>query len=472
MKFEPDEFQVKVGEVAAKEPKRNILVKAVAGSGKTTVIFQVNNILEQMRHKNLYLVFNKRNQVEAEKKFDKKDIVVQTFNAFGNSLLPTVLTKYKFKQYKAYDFVPDGAPRSLFVKLFDLFRSYAYGIPNLDGELESFDSMLNKIIDKHSIEIKDKHIYIFKTALESLVAERKIVDFNDQLYLPCLLDAWFPKYDTVFVDECQDLNPIKIHMLKRLLLRGARVIAVGDSKQAIYGFAGADTESIGTLTKMLDPIDLPLSVNYRCSQKVIKEAQKFLPEIQACRTAPEGAVYRTKDKIKPQIGDFILCRVNAPLIKMCTELLKDNIPAKVLGRDIGEKLIDTLEKFTAVDFTQLDALKNAEIEKARQKKNKWMEVDIEDRYATISILFNNNDTIEKCINFVKAIFAEEAQNVVILSSIHKSKGLETPQVYLIKPDMLPHPKAKEPWELAQEDNLHYVAVTRARQNFIYVDSED
>ena len=48
----------------------------------------------------------------------------------------------------------------------------------------------------------------------------------------------------VFIDECQDLNACQRSlMLKAVKPNGGRFIAVGDPAQAIYGFAGADSDS-------------------------------------------------------------------------------------------------------------------------------------------------------------------------------------------------------------------------------------
>ena len=57
---------------------------------------------------------------------------------------------------------------------------------------------------------------------------------------------------------------------------------------------------------------------------------------------------------------------------------------------------------------------------------------------------------------------------ITMSTIHKSKGLEANRIFILRPDLLPHPMAKGNNEMIQEDNLHYVAVTRAKQELWYV----
>ena len=47
------------------------------------------------------------------------------------------------------------------------------------------------------------------------------------------------------------------------------------------------------------------------------------------------------------------------------------------------------------------------------------------------------------------------------------KGLEADRVWVIKPEVIPHPKAKG-WQLEQEYNILYVAVTRAKRELVVV----
>jgi superfamily I DNA/RNA helicase len=57
----------------------------------------------------------------------------------------------------------------------------------------------------------------------------------------------------------------------------------------------------------------------------------------------------------------------------------------------------------------------------------------------------------------------------LLSSVHRAKGLEAKRVFILRPDLMPHPKAKSAWEKGQEANLEYVAITRAIEELVYVD---
>ena len=67
------------------------------------------------------------------------------------------------------------------------------------------------------------------------------------------------------------------------------------------------------------------------------------------------------------------------------------------------------------------------------------------------------------INKINAIFSDNAENGgIILSTIHKSKGLEADRVFIIHSELMPSKFAKKAWERTQEKNLIYVAYTRAK----------
>ena len=78
-------------------------------------------------------------------------------------------------------------------------------------------------------------------------------------------------------------------------------------------------------------------------------------------------------------------------------------------------------------------------------------------------LKKTNDVISR----IEKIFADEHDGIC-LSSVHKAKGLEADRVFIVEPAMMPSPWAKKSWEIEQEDNIAYVAVTRARVELVFV----
>jgi superfamily I DNA/RNA helicase len=59
--------------------------------------------------------------------------------------------------------------------------------------------------------------------------------------------------------------------------------------------------------------------------------------------------------------------------------------------------------------------------------------------------------------------------MVTFSSVHRAKGLEADNVFIIKPSSMPSPRAKKQWEQVQEQNIRYVAFTRAKDTLYMVE---
>jgi superfamily I DNA/RNA helicase len=77
-------------------------------------------------------------------------------------------------------------------------------------------------------------------------------------------------------------------------------------------------------------------------------------------------------------------------------------------------------------------------------------------------------SLESFTKGVQDLFADEADRVVWLSSIHRAKGNEAERVFIVRPDLLSHPMARTPVQVEQEQNVCYVAYTRANEALYFV----
>lgn len=423
----------------------NAIIEAVAGSGKTTTIKEAIKLIPQSARV-VYLVFNKKNQLEAAEKLPPH-VDVFTLNAFGNRICSKMFGG-KVDARKVWNIADDcGVKRqhmAAVVKIVSLLRAHL-------GQLS-----VEAICEKYDIEFpKDAPVDAVYNQCVKMVGIR---DFDDQLFLPVQYNLPFPSYDYVFVDECQDLNPVKIEMVMRL--QPARIICVGDSRQAIYGFAGADIAAMQTLRERLHGTQLNLSVCYRCSKAVVEEAKKIVPEIEAWDQSPQGSVGQGKiDDVIP--GDFILCRLTAPLVKQCLAYVRSGVKAIVLGREILDnlfKMIDDanndFEILTRNYQRQLDAL---------VKMNRPTDA-LSDRYETICTVFEECGNLAEVKTKLNKIFSDDVQGITLMT-MHKSKGLEAQNVYILPSKTR---NDLQPWQQEQERNLWYVATTRARMNLRYL----
>ena len=205
---------------------------------------------------------------------------------------------------------------------------------------------------------------------------------------------------------------------------------------------------------------------------LVKEAQKIVPEIQALPNAPDGIVREGSVLDEPVDGDFVLCRVTAPLIKLFFHYLLQGKKAVIKGSDIGVSLIEmtqghkTLSQLLAFYANELK-----EYEKKLLKRGiiKFHDdggyVALEDNVMALKFMGKLSTNIADLRKKVKMIFTDDLEGIV-LSTVHKSKGLEANRVFIARPDKMPL-QTKKAWQYQQEMNLKYVAVTRAKTELIF-----
>jgi len=305
--------------------------------------------------------------------------------------------------------------------------------------------------------------------------------------MPSILGLPVQRYDLLIVDEAQDLNRAQQSLA---LAAGDRLMFVGDENQAIYGFAGADSESMQRMVDHLSSTDrnctvLPLTDTRRCAKAIFSEAQKIVPGFRAHESNPEGLIGRAgyDSEGKGYYGDLavpsdlVVCRVNAPLVHECFGFLKQGRKANIQGRDIGTGLINTVKKLKPNDICDLSMKLNdwyhEQCQKENAKKNprETRIIAIQDRYECLEHFCDAHDSVDGMIKHIQDLFTEKAPgDSILLSSIHRAKGLEANRVFFLEPDSAtcPHPMAKSDWQVKQEWNLRYVAMTRAINELYYI----
>ncbi len=296
-----------------------------------------------------------------------------------------------------------------------------------------------------------------------------IVDFDDMVFFPWYHDLGSGRYDFVIVDECQDMNAAQLYIAKSLMRadRG-RMIIVGDDRQAIYGFRGADPRAIARMTEELDATVMPLNETYRCGKAIVQVANEVVPDFIALETAPDGEVIMGGDVSKAVPGNFILSRKNAPLMPLCLKFLAAGVPATIAGRDVAKMLMTKVEKSRARTVDQLvawvDAYRAKELARLSQLDPDRAEKKIQEVNDTCDCLIaltEGVETIAEVKGRLETMFSDEDPHTkVVLSSVHKAKGLERETVYLLTETFM---RGRS----VEEDNLFYVGVTRAKNSLIF-----
>lgn len=461
----------------------NIFISATAGSGKTTTIVELAKRTSKLK-KVIFLAFNKSIVNELVERLPK-NIEVATLHSKGFSIL-----KRNFKMNTKLNELKNFIYAKKILKLKNNKKQNAYlftisSIINLmklnlitgenKGEIQA-------LCDAYGIitlgnEISDA-IKVFN-AIEKVNyngKQKENIDFTDMLYLPLkkVKSEDFPKYDVVMLDECQDINPLQRELALNLLKKNGRLISVGDDKQTIYSFQGSSLDSFNYLKNRQKTSILPLSTTYRCGKNIVKEAKKYFDDIESYEDNPDGEV-RNGDLEEAKDGDFVLCRNNLPLIKAFIFFLKKGKKSTIKGKDFAKGLLSLLTKIESIfdlpNLTQdkVDQLKKRGISKPERHPSY---IDLLEKCDIIMILYKAFGDIDYIKEHLDDLFSDKINDGIVLSTIHKAKGLEADRVFFLDSELIPSKYATTELEMYAEKCLSFVAITRAKKELIYCQTKN
>jgi superfamily I DNA/RNA helicase len=481
---------------AAKSP-RNLAVRARAGTGKTTTIIEAAKRAHEGTNI-LLAAFNKRIATELNAKLSFGGAVAKTLHSVGFDFVRRNWSKVRVDDDRKFrlarqawaqwkrasgDRTPqhilhDNAPDPVIAAIVKLASLAKNTIPR--GTVDDFvEAALSANILPENGWADEIDVDTFATLAASavLLATQRdgTLDFDDMVFLP-VYHRWVrPTYALVIIDEAQDMNATQL-----LLAQGCaagRIMVVGDDRQAIYGFRGADSNAIDRLIRELDAVELPLTVTYRCPKNVVTLAQSLVPDYTAAVTAPDGTVAHcdtTRMMNEATPSDFILSRTNAPLARTALALLRQGKRARIEGRDISKSLLSTVKRLKATTIpemiTKLDTWATRERDKVIARKSlsadtKQARLDyLDDMVSTITVMTDGLAEVAELETRINELFAETGAPSIVCSTVHKAKGLEADRVWVLTDTLYCNGKRQS----IEETNIHYVAVTRAKDTLMLV----
>lgn len=291
MTFTPSPEQLAIRD-ALTQSASNLMVIAVAGSGKTTTICDVllPAVPDAISKTVLFMAFSKAIVTALEPRVPSW-CEVRTGHALGLAAWKRHTgASFRGKAIdgeKTFNILKDVLKsRSDFDlyatptrKLVGFAKNAGLGTALLENTHSAWQGLItynNIILDDDADETR--LIDIARAVLErSNAVGHEVIDFDDMLYLPLLHNVSFDKKNVIFIDEAQDTNSVQRALLRKMLAPAphGRLIAVGDPSQAIYGFRGADAQAMQTMKEEFNMTVMPLSVCYRCSKAVVEEARKY-----------------------------------------------------------------------------------------------------------------------------------------------------------------------------------------------------
>lgn len=457
----------------------NLVVRARAGTGKTTTILEGINRAPDASI--LLAAFNKRIAEELVSKLSNPRAEAKTLHAAGFGIVRRYWENVRVDEKRDADLaarvcgqVPDAILRLVAKLAVRAKESLPFG--TLD-EMIALAEAIECVPDDEWEDDGYDATYVAMKALQQMGASKARdgrVSFADMLFVP-VANGWVkPRFDLVVIDEAQDMGATQLLLAQKL--SRSRVVVVGDDRQAIYGFRGADSGSIDRMKSELGAVELGLTITYRCPRVVVAHAARLVPDYAAAETAPEGTI----STIKPDAltdaagaGDFVLSRKNAPLAGTCLGFLRAGKRARIEGRDVGAGLVAIVRKLKAKsmpDFVaKLTRWMDREIVRAKGRKNPDARISlVTDQAETLQAIAEGLTGVPELVTRIEGLFVDTNgaghADVIVCSSVHKAKGLEAERVFILEATLYPRGNRED----REEQNIEYVAVTRAKSDLVWV----
>lgn len=444
-------------------------------------------------HKAIYMAYN-NTTVDDIKPRLHKDCEVHTHHGWGYMAVK-----------KAYGFVaPNGrAGESMIEKItgqsmsqnrrrFDWLSSLRF-VEKLQEELlditqENLYALQAKYSDLAPFKIHQDMVSQCSQIIRAMKdVDRKIgITFMQQVWLALFLIKT-PPYEIGFVDECQDLSPARLALSFKLC---KHLVFVGDKNQAINGWTGADPYAIERIREQCER-SLPLRLSFRLPPNVAAHANSIRPtaQIRTMDHKKPGKIERVyddlcvwasncltelADRAKPKDRNpLVVCRYNAPLVKLALLFVKNGIPCRCLGGTLIQNLINTVENRKAANIDDL-LLKLAQYEERTcSVGDKMAQQANRDKFDCIRHVLKSCTTLSDFEPMLKRLLnPPKGSQFIILSTVHKAKGLESPIVGILNPPV-PSSRAETTEQKTQEYNTEFVAHTRTMQDqyFLYLDKD-
>lgn len=350
----------------------NVALMATAGSGKTTVLVERASQLVEKHgvdpSRILFLCFDnsaKDNMIAkmAERNADLGKVNVMTVHALAKRMMERH-TDYKLMVRTYTTRAGEVGYLSIMKQIGDHYKfMMEQDHPCVESLLCSFVAReLRQLHTVDDLEYYEFEKYFMSSVLRRVFEEylteldkQKIMTFDTMVYkaVELVKDERILKdeqgyFDYIFVDEAQDLSHDK-YVLITTLAKGKNLFMVGDTLQAIYGFAGGDCSLLREHHQNFDNVTvLNLPTNYRCSANIIDTANavasysiESLSDHYMEAIANNGAYKkpihhltydeaRTTIDVLKALGNYqntaVLFRTNAQMFRMMSRLFSAGIP--------------------------------------------------------------------------------------------------------------------------------------------------
>lgn len=343
----------------------------------------------------------------------------------------------------------------------------------------------------------------FAERYTALKRRRGVLDFDD--LLEGLLDAmrrdatftdivrW--RFRHLFVDEAQDLNPLQFALLEHIRGGRADICLVGDPRQAIYGWNGADPTLLDEVERHLPGVTIVrLQGNYRCTPQVVRAGAAAL----APMGVADDTMSRRNDGRIPTVHSFADEQAEArwvadsvrPLMvrhgaRQVAVLARTNDQLAVLSRALARVGVPVLRTVGASPLERCVA--EAVRTGGREQLAAWIDAvwasddadpirmrvaEEADRYLTSGDSGGLQSWLDARQPF-EDLETDDGQPAVALLTFHAAKGREWGAVVVtgVEAGLVPHSSSGSTAQRAEESRLFHVALTRAADELVITSAD-
>lgn len=371
MKFTSKQLQ------AAKHLDGPLLVLAIPGSGKTTMLLERIKFLSEHTDssKILNLTFSRIQANDMKKRFDSKDSNFMTIHAFCYLIIRNYLKKYN----RQVNLIEDEKIYNKFNLVGEIYKSFnnkKMSKEDLNLFFQKVSFMKNSLLDisyLEKVEISNiKEIYL---EYEKIKKQKHLLDFDDmQVYALKLLEdekllkSIKNKYKYFQLDEGQDTSLLQFKILEKIVMPENNLLVVADDDQSIYSFRASNPNYLLNFTKIYkDAKIMTLDTNYRSGEEIIKLAKNFIgqnknrykKDFKVNRKNPSQIKIKSfknfskeyayiLENIDKNENTGILFRNNISAISLISYLLENNIDFS-----INSKIMDFFESKIFLDMINI-----------------------------------------------------------------------------------------------------------------------
>ncbi len=447
---------------AVMSPARRLLVRATAGSGKTHVLtLRIQRRIadgEVDEDQVLAMTFTRKAGDELRKRLFRAGIRNVRAGTFHKTALQ-IVSQYR-EDNNLKPLVVEASRKRIVSALATQMKESGelriedWQLPRLEIEIgwalsQGFDGALYAKAARKAKRDCPLPTAQFADVLDRYVGlcrSRGVVDFDlllaEAIRLlrdePNVRAAFRHRNRALFVDETQDMNPQQFALLREMSGDDPDLFCVGDPNQSIYGFNGANPQQlIEVIRTWPDTVVLDLTRNHRSTANIIEVANTLLEDGAA------GITPAKDDGAVPMIRAYDTDAEEAQHVALwLTALHQPTTPWKSMA-------------VLARTNTQLEIIASHLDAAAIPYERRGPE------HSPASDVFNVSELAQRRID-------EEQRDAVALSTIHRSKGLEFQVVAAIgwAEGMLPNYNATTTAEIAEEQRLAYVALSRAEDSLL------